>query len=368
MRPNLQRLLFVVFVLITNLAIGQGTYTLSGKVLDDKGHPLHSATVFIGGTKRITGSNEAGEFSFNYLEPGTYQLSVQSLGYAPYSQNVLIHAKPVEVTVNMKLKPVMLNEVKIGKGDRFDEYFKIFQEAFLGMSDNGKGCTILNPRVINFSTQKNYLKADADEFMIIENKRLGYRIRYLLKYFEYNTNNKRANYDGEASFEELDGPEEQKQFWAKNRKETYTGSLRHFLRSVYYNTVQQEGFLAHQLYMQPVGISRVLAVDPRPLNFDTIVNVIDTSFISMKFTSWMVRHDPKKAANYTVNPQADSTAKRLQLANDGTVINLYLPEAVIDSRGSYVNFRSFLIQGYWGRKRMGDQVPFEYQPPVATTQ
>ncbi|NNU33175.1 hypothetical protein HK413_01480 [Mucilaginibacter sp. S1162] len=64
--------------------------------------------------------------------------------------------------------------------------------------------------------------------MIIENKRLGYRIHYLLKDFGYSTKNNTALYHGDFSFEELPGSDDDKKKWAKNRAETYRGSFMHF--------------------------------------------------------------------------------------------------------------------------------------------
>jgi hypothetical protein len=46
----------------------------------------------------------------------------------------------------------------------------------------------------------------------------------------------------------------------------------------------------------------------------------------------------------------------------GSIMTLFLENAILDKKGSYVDYRSFYIQGFWGKKRLGDQLPFEYQP------
>jgi hypothetical protein len=41
---------------------------------------------------------------------------------------------------------------------------------------------------------------------------------------------------------------------------------------------------------------------------------------------------------------------------------LFVEQAVIDKKGSYVDYKSFRLEGMWGVFRLGDQLPFEYVP------
>jgi hypothetical protein len=163
----------------------------------------------------------------------------------------------------------------------------------------------------------------------------------------------------------LEGTPEMKAQWAKNRIEAYQGSLMHFLRSVYTDNVLKEGFISNQLYIK----GRALMADPRPMRTDTIVTVIDSSFISLKFTSIYVVYNPAKAADIRARG-VDTTKNKAIWSNTmdsmGSVLNLYLPKAVVDRKGSVTDYRTFLLQGYWGRRRIGDQLPVEYQPPLVT--
>ncbi|NNU33189.1 hypothetical protein HK413_01560 [Mucilaginibacter sp. S1162] len=129
------------------------------------------------------------------------------------------------LNIRMRLEPkaITLNEVKIGRKSARNKNFNLFKENFLGTSANARQCEIINPEIINFSTQKGLLLADADDFLIIKNNRLGYRIHYLLKDFSYNSNDKLTLYHGDFSFEELEGTDADKSKWAKNRAETYQG-------------------------------------------------------------------------------------------------------------------------------------------------
>jgi hypothetical protein len=109
--------------------------------------------------------------------------------------------------------------------------------------------------------------------------------------------------------------------------------------------------------------------DPRPMLMDTIITVIDSSFISLKFTSIYVVYNPAKATD--IQAHGVDTTKNAAIWNNtmdsmGSILNLHLPKAIVDRKGSFTDYRTFLIQGYWSGRRIGDQLPFEYQPPVVT--
>jgi len=364
----LRYLLFIIIFFTGINTYAQGRYMVTGIVADEKGQPLKSATVFISGSEKITASNDEGRFKFIKMDPGTFLLSVTMIGFAPYTHNVIIQGKSVDINITLKVKSIVLDEVFIGSKEAWQANFELFGRTFLGTSKNAKECVILNPKIINFSTKKGLLMADADEFLIIENKRLGYRVKYLLKDFGYNSVTDVALYNGETNFEELPGTPKMQKEWAKNRLETYKGSFMHFLRSVYYNTTLKEGFLSNHLFIEPQSRGRnqedvkMIVIEPRPVKFDTLVTIIDTSFISLKFSPLYVIYDPKKVAAVTHSKVGYTMKQRIKLDDEASVIKTYLKEAIVDRTGNYTDFRDFFIEGYLARKRVGDQLPFEYQP------
>jgi hypothetical protein len=364
MKPLFYTPLLITLLFLSITAFGQRRFDISGKVSDEKGVAVKGAVVFISGSEKVTTTDDEGKFIFYSVDAGTYQLMVQLLGYYPFTQNVLLQVRPIDLEISLKVKSIMLNTVKIGGEGNWAKNYEIFKAQFLGNSDNAKQCEILNPRVLSFGSIKKVLTAEADEFLIVENKRLGYRIHYLLKDFQFNPANGITKYDGDTRFEPLDGPDKVKTVWAKNRLKAYSGSLMHFLRAVYNNKVLEEGFVANQLYSGEFSTGVNLYANPRPVKFDTIVTVIDTSFISAKFTSLYVTFNKNKAAWLLNHTKADTVQKQLVMDPSGSIVKLYLKEAILDSKGSFVDYRTFLLQGIWGRRRIGDQLPFEYQPTV----
>ncbi|MFD2873518.1 carboxypeptidase-like regulatory domain-containing protein [Mucilaginibacter ximonensis] len=361
--------LSLCLLLLTRLtASAQDDFSISGKVTDENNTPLKSATVFISGSQKITICDDQGSFRFDHLDAGNYQLTVTMIGYFAYSQPASVTGKSTNINIKLKTKQTVLKQVNIGK-DNFDARFKTFREAFLGKTKNANDCIIVNPHVINFSTEKGLLLADADDFLIIENPNLGYRIKYLLKNFGYNAKTDVTLYDGETSFEPMKGTAKMQKKWDKNRLEAYRGSFMHFLRSVYQNTVLKEGFVINYIF-GPHPIGSLCIYDDRAVGFDSLVRTIDTSFVAFKFEKLLFTYDPLKARSAEVDiaryPRSVATpiVKMRTVGPWMTIISLHANEAIIDRRGAHRDFRDFLIEGDLAKYRVGDQLPFEYQPPA----
>ena len=344
----------------------QTSFSIEGQVLNEKGEALKSATVFINGSQQITITNDEGRFKFEQLSIGTFPLVVSMLGYISHVQNIQLVDKNMSIKVILKEQNYSLQEVVIGTNSDRDKNYKLFKKNFLGKSKNLDDCKILNDSVLNlqFNKAEGTLKASTDEFLIIENRALGYRIKYLLRMFQYSTLTDVTLYDGQAVFEELSGTEKEKLRWQENRKKVYYGSLMHYLRSVYQNTVLKEGFLTHHVFsgqFYEAVQAKYLNIDPRPVQFDTVVNIVDSAFISLKFKNELyVHYNPKEASRIRID--ANPEPENVLLNYDRSLLKLHLDEALIDKKGSVVHYDTFFTEGLWGNKRIADQLPFEYNP------
>jgi len=372
MKAIYQLLFFAILSLTSTRVFAQARYNVAGIVTNEKGEPLKSATVFIGGSERVTATDEDGRFNFTSILSGTYQLSVQLLGYAPLTRNVIVKNSPVKVDMQLQQKTIKLEQVNIGKKNASEKNLKVFKEKFLGQSANAKQCVILNPEIINFSTKKGQLFADADDFLIIENKRLGYRLHYLLNGFSYTHTDGTVSYHGECSFEGLDGTDEQKKQWAKNRLESYQGSFMHFLRSVYGNNTLENGFITKPVDgyatlkydTTTIRLPDRVIIGDRPVMFDSLITAIDSNFMSFKFRQQLyVIYNPRLAARFNANKS--DLRQSITVDQKGSVLRLATDQSIIDKKGSYTDYRDFFIHGYWANARVGDQLPVEYKPPVA---
>ncbi|MCC8426761.1 carboxypeptidase-like regulatory domain-containing protein [Mucilaginibacter sp. UR6-11] len=345
-----------VFVLFQLNTYAQHTYTITGTVKNSKGEKIQSATVFIAGSEKITITDGQGYFKFNTIAAGTYQLVVNMLGYASAKQNVIVKDKSETVELTLGEKEILLGEVVIGDKSIREKHLKTFVKYFMGQSDNAKYCKIINPELLEFSTAKSILKATTSDFLIIENSTLGYRIKYLLKLFQYDHSKDVTNYEGDCIFEQLNGTPQQQLTWQKNRKEAYEGSLMHYLRSLYAGTSRKEGFLVYKI-LSPFF---PLVIESIPIVAEQIVKHPDSTLMVFRYNKmrFYVLFDKKKAAKEDGrNMVSDITLENLDYTG-----SIFMTDAQIDRRGSYSDYKTLLIQGFWGRKRIADQLPLEYVP------
>jgi hypothetical protein len=128
----------------------------------------------------------------------------------------------------------------------------------------------------------------------------------------------------------------------------------HYLRSLHRSNTRKEGFLTYAI----LNFGYPLEVDPNPIITDQIIERIDSNFIAFKYKKRLFTvFDKKKAAEPERLTKRESETRYLE--KTGSIFQL---DGKIDSKGSYANYKDILIQGFWGRKRIGDQLPLEYDP------
>ncbi|HEY1056170.1 MAG TPA: carboxypeptidase-like regulatory domain-containing protein, partial [Emticicia sp.] len=252
----MKRIILSLFIAICCLqanSYGQ-LYSLKGQVVEEDQKPIYGAQVFLNGTSKSVVSDKNGNFALPGLVPGTYELIVSLLGYKPFSKQVRIENQDVQVTTTLYFNALSLKEVVVQPDIHWDENYQVFRELFLGKSANAKQCKILNPQVLNifFDKEERILEADSGgEFLIIENKALGYQLKYLLMNFKLQYQNGMLSYVGKTVFNELNGSAARKRRWDQNRNKAYLGSTQHFLSSLFNNTVYQDGYEVQKLIRTP---------------------------------------------------------------------------------------------------------------------
>lgn len=127
----------------------------------------------------------------------------------------------------------------------------------------------------------------------------------------------------------------------------------HFLRSIYAGNTEAEGFLTDQ--MNPQKTDTTLFID-----IEKHISRTYTDFISLKLNA------PLRIF-YVTKPVHRDEYKKVLYADifenkTWSYLTMAVDEAIIDSKGSYLNYKSFLIDGHWAGKRIGDRLPFEYLP------
>jgi hypothetical protein len=227
-------------------------FVISGKVLSTDNSPVEFASVYLAGTTCGTSTNTKGEFNFNVDVAGTYQLVVSHMSYSPYSQTINLSNDVAGLVVRLKEKSKELQAVVVKRTDPYrKENLEIFTLKLLGATKNRNKCTILNPRCLYFyrDPAKNTLKAFADSVLIIRNDALGYLMKYHL--LNFYTDKYSTSFSGYIFFEDISTAMTDRKRLSERRNTAYYGSLMHFFRSLYTDSLKKEGFQLFKTVEKP---------------------------------------------------------------------------------------------------------------------
>jgi hypothetical protein len=181
-------------------------------------------------------------------------LVITAIGYDDYTKTLLVGGETINVDAELSPRSIQLREVTISTSTKADwrRNFEQFKTEFIGADANAKDCEIINPDVLHFTYRKSkqVLEAYADEFLVVENRALGYRVKFLVKDFKSDGISGIISYSGQRLFEELPAKESQKKKWRVKRDEAYYGSAMHFYRSLYKDKLDQEGFEVYKIHRE----------------------------------------------------------------------------------------------------------------------
>ncbi|MBO0930436.1 carboxypeptidase-like regulatory domain-containing protein [Fibrella aquatilis] len=264
------RQLWLALCCLTTLAIAQPVprATLTGQITNAAdGQPLPFASVYLNGSTQGTTTNERGQFTLPNVALGSVELVISYTGFSTVRQALRITdttPKPVAVALSPLANQLADVVVRVKQDKTWLKQLKQFEADLFGSSSYAGECVLTNPQVVEFETSGNTLFATAREVLVIDNRALGYRLRYTLQGFR--SQPERITFGGTTLFEELPPatPKQARQ-WQRNRQEAYRGSLRHLLTSLVQGNYEKEGFMVYQ--SDP---SRPLSTNPPPLLNDEL--------------------------------------------------------------------------------------------------
>jgi len=209
--------------------------------------PVPFASVFINNSTLGTTTDENGHFSLQRLTPGKHELVVSLLGYEKYF-TVITVPQEQPLTIRLREKSTQLNQVTVNAYDKdgWKTWGTFFTESFIGTSTHARRTVLKNPKDLRFRHNKkdNVLEVFAVAPLKIQNRALGYDLEYHLELFRVDFRNNSQVYAGYPFFKEhrsVSGSN------LRNRETAYHASLTKFLRSLYHNTVQQEGYSVRKM-------------------------------------------------------------------------------------------------------------------------
>ena len=99
---------------------------ISGTVTDDKGDILSFSSILLKGTTRGTTANNEGKYFLN-LEPGTYTIVCQHVGYSREEKTITIGDESLTLNFQLHIQELTLKEVIVKKGE--DPAYEIIRHA-----------------------------------------------------------------------------------------------------------------------------------------------------------------------------------------------------------------------------------------------
>ena len=234
-----------------------------------------------------------------------------------------------------------------------------FERLFLGETQTAALTEITNPEVLTFAERWGVLTASAEHPLEIENRTLGYRVRYFLKEFERSGST--VKFDGDPLFEELEASDEQEAaMWEANRRTAFYGSLRHFMLSLFEGRTEEQGFETWRRRsldrrddsMQRYGVdtARLLRSGPTP----------DEKELDFRWFLEIIYHGETEDAAYgrwARQPFGRRTGAQRSW------LELHRGPTLIDHTGQVIDPYGVVEYGYFAFERIADDVPKEYLPP-----
>lgn len=243
-------------VLVWSISCLGQSFGLSGQVVDaTTREPLEAVNVYLANTTIGSSTNAEGKFSFRAPE-GRYNLIVSYVGYKRVNRTISI-SRDTEFTIRLEPEVKVLNEVLVEADQQnWENNYQSFLRLFVGSTENAAAVEIENARKLYFffDQEEGALYASAKEPLLINNKALGYRIRYDLQEFRMDYKTGYLMFAGLPWFEHSisDSKRRQKR-WFKNRKEAYEGSLNHFFEALRTDALRENNFEVREVVRTPVN-------------------------------------------------------------------------------------------------------------------
>ena len=300
--------------------------------------PIETVSVYFDNTTIGTTTNDKGEFSISYTDAVQSTLVISYLGY----NKVLISdfRSKNNVVIELVEADNALDEVYLEYDDGLTrrQKLRLFRKEFLGNSKFGKSCKILNEDdlILKYDKRKKDLYASCKVPLKVLNKSLQYEISYDLidfevkfKYANLKTREFTVNsvvYFGTSFYKELENFKKNKSI--KNREQAYSGSVQHFMRSLYNKNLKDEGYL---VFYDGFIVNE--------WSYFTVEAVENTDFkkVSLK-------------ENVSILYDKDFQSE----------LQLEIVEFFIDTYGNYAPIIGVYFSGVMGNQRVGDTLPLDY--------
>lgn len=377
-----------IFFLLFPIFIFAQSVTFSGKVIDAKTQEiLPGASIYIPSTSIGTTTDFNGNFSLQ-LPIQAKEIVISNIGFTTVNVPLNIsEGNNLKKTIRLRESSTNLKELIIRKQEINAEWkrkYEIFKKNFLGRSSLSEKAKILNKENLYFDETKDslgyHLIANSSKPLLIENKTTGYLITYDLVNFSYSHTPKHeiyTHYWGYMFFEDIVEKEKlNKRKITKNRTEAYKGSLQHFIKSAYNNTLTAEGFKVNhyinkdnpdypskerlkEIIKKQKETGIICILPPKKIIFfgreykknDFVTTINNQQFFD--FDDYIFINYTKAKADKNYFNKSSTQASYLGLIDN---------KVQIFNNGYYYSPTHLISYDYMGWKKVGDTLPLDYEP------
>jgi hypothetical protein len=382
-------LLRILTISLFFLIEGYAQFEVKGIIINSQDKtPLPGANVFLANTTKGTQTNSDGMFSLKNIPAGKFELVVSYIGFETLTLPIQAESKK-SYRINLVPSSNDLDAVIIKARRKKDLYRQenvdYFTKNFIGQSENAIQCKLINPDVLYFNNTPEKFTARAQEPVIIENKGLGYKLKFQLDEYSVNKETQRIVYSGHVVYENLipDNEEEEKR-WVVNRKKAYYGSVMHFMRALYHRQLLEEGFMLKKIVKRPrlnrdtvlVGLpgDTTVYVTTKFYNKSNLPQqtlkykqIIDSTLSTrvhplLKFNDLLEITYIHEAEPYMYFKSRKNAKEVFKTTAQVSIIKLLKPNITIESDGQYFDASGIHYQGYWSWELVAEDLPVDYSP------
>ena len=346
---------------------------ITGRVIDDstKG-PVVNANVFIANSMIGSSTDTSGSFVLRNVPVGFYELVASCVGYTMSTVKLQL-APGTDQQIEMHLVPKVLSvgvvEVTGVQSEVWKENLRTFEKLLLGSTKEASECRIVNPEVLDFSTDlPGHFRARTDHEVTIENLATGYRLCMSLGAFSFD--GRWLSSDYRIRYEEIQPLDtDVRSKWDSQRNSVYAGSLHHFLVALVNDELADEGFSMYDTE----SLGKVMGDYPLyELKRRDILKQSSPNEWTLRFRKYLVvTYDRKQIAIEGNQPAPEPRWSRVYSTPNTrirpmrpmlSILSLPKGSVLVDSQGQIRDHLALRISGDWGKEGLASQLPLEFRP------
>jgi hypothetical protein len=352
------------------------SYKITGLVLNkETNDPIPLVEVFISGSTYGSITDEEGKFE---LETSYFpcQLIASHISYAPFNKLVDAESR-TDITIRLIPYQYELKEITVESMSRRKDNMELFKRGFLGWDYIASTCTILNDSVLSFSWDSLVFSVSAYQPVLLDNPKLGYRVKIILKNFKliYKPEDYKRIHKGRKIKPDVtdaiyhiacnffyspypSGTRREQERIEKTRRKVFYGSKMHFLRALYSGQLKVHGYKIYP------GIKSVSINNSRILDSRSGIKIL---FLDQEGY-------PEKLMIYPEQPMVisfykDNTGKPVDLNRDSgiyldpqqSMVKFAGKKCTVRYNGSTLDY-SLVFSGHMGDQRISNMLPDDFMP------